>query len=411
MAALEDSPHPLDALSGPAAELTGDFAAQEGGTPAQKPVGASAVSHRAGDFDASQQADPEEFPFGVPGPPVSRHSPLYRGFWTGIGFLLALACGLAVRQASSVIVLVLVAIFLAVGLNPVVEWLQERGLRRRVAVLVVTICLLGVVVLFVITLVPILRDQVAEIITNAPGWLESLKQNPTIRHLDTKYDVISKVTAKLQDPSLAQTAFGSIFSVGLAVLSALLNAFLIFVLTLYFLSALPEIKRTAYSLAPASRRVRVTHLGDEILRGVGGFVAGAFVVSMCAGTASFVFLAIVGLGKYALALALVVALLDFIPLVGASIAAGLVSIIGFATSVSIGIACVVFYLVYQQFENYVLYPRIMRSSVDVPAVVTVVAVLLGGTIMGVVGALLAIPLAAAVLLLVREIVVPRMDES
>lgn len=451
MAALNDSAqpvepagqgrHPLEALSGavpavagaPPAAASGPDGARSGGrpdsldsasessadpavdeqvgSPDDGPRSGATVAHVASNGDAAGDADPEEFPFGVPGPPISRHSPVYRGFWTGMGFLLALAIGLTIREAKSVIVLVLVSIFLAVGLNPLVEWLQRRGLRRQLAVLIVTLGVVGVVALFIVALVPVLRDQITEIITNAPGWLDDLRKNGTVRHLDAKYNVISTVTEKLQDPSLAKTAFGSIFSVGLAVLSALLNAFLIFVLTLYFLSALPEIKHALYSLAPASRRPRVTQLGDEILRGVGGYVSGAFVVALCAGTSSFIFLVVAGLSKYALALALVVALLDFIPLVGATIAAVLVSIIGFATSFKLGISCIVFYAVYQQFENYVLYPRIMRSSVNVPAVVTVVAVLLGGTLMGVVGALLAIPLAAGILLLVREIVVPRMDET
>lgn len=426
MAADEDAPHPLEALAG-ASHHNGSGAVEDEAdapapdpapssqrTPSAPPASSTTLSARSGSTVYRTPADVDDddpFPYGLPGPPISRHSPIYRGFWTGMGFLLALAVALAVREAKSVIVLVLVAVFLAVGLNPIVEWLQHSGIRRQWAVLIVTLGVVLIVTLFIVTLVPVLRDQINEIITNAPGWLDDLRRNRTIRHLDTKYDVISKVTEKLQDPSLAQTAFGSIFSVGLAVLSALLNAFLVFVLTLYFLSALPEIKHAVYSLAPASRRERVTQLGDEILRGVGGFVAGAFLVALCAGTASFVFLEIVGLGEYALALALVVALLDFIPLVGATIAAVLVSIIAFATSVRLGVSCIIFYAVYQQVENYVLYPRIMRTSVDVPAVVTVVAVLLGGTLMGVVGALLAIPLAAGILLLVREIVVPRMEET
>lgn len=350
-------------------------------------------------------------PFGEPGAPISRHSPFYKGFVGGLGVLVALAVGLAIRDAKSVIVLVLVSLFLAVGLNPVVEWLQRTGMHRRWAVLIVTLVVLGFVTLFIVALVPVLRDQVEAIITNAPGWLNSLQTNKTVRDLDQKYHVIAKVKQKLEDPNLAQQIFGSLFSVGLAVLSALLNAFLVFVMTLYFLAALPQIKRACYGLAPASRRERIQHLGDEILRGVGGYVAGAFVVALCAGTASFVFLEFDGLGKYALALALVIAILDFIPLVGATIGAVIVSVIGFATGLENGIACVIFYVAYQQFENYLLYPRIMRSSVDVPGVVTVVAVLLGGTLLGVVGALLAIPMAAAALLIVREVVVRRQDDA
>lgn len=391
-----EAPHPFETLSGTATQPSGDGSDVP-------------CARRSG--DEAEEVDPAEHPFGVPGPPISRHSPFYKGLLTGLGLMLALGLGLAVREATSVIVLVLVSIFLAVGLNPLVEWLERRGIKRQLAVLMVTLGVLAVVALFIVSLVPVLRDQINAIITNAPGWLDSLRKNRTIDDLDKKYHVISKVSEKLQDPSLAETAFGSVFTVGLAVLSALFNAFIIFVLTLYFLSALPQIKTACYSLAPASRRPRVAQLGDEILRGVGGYVSGAFVVALCAGTTSFIFLEFAGLGKYALALALVVGLLDFIPLVGATIGAVLVSIIGFATSIGVGIACLVFYVVYQQLENYVLYPRVMRSSVDVPGVVTVVAVLLGGTLMGVVGAMLAIPMAAAILLLTREVFVRRQDQT
>ena len=124
-------------------------------------------------------------------------------------------------------------------------------------------------------------------------------------------------------------------------------------MTLYFLAALPTLKRSAYSLAPASRRTRVTVIGDQILRSVGGYVSGAFVIATCAGISSFIFLEFVGLGEYAVALALVVAILDFIPLIGATLGAILVSVIGFANSVGIGVACIIFFVIYQQVENYV----------------------------------------------------------
>jgi predicted PurR-regulated permease PerM len=350
-------------------------------------------------------------PFGTPGKPISRRSPFYVGFVGGMGVLVAVLLGLVVHAAGSVLVLILVSIFLAVGLNPLVEWLILRGFRRKWSVLLVTIGVLLVATLFVVALVPVVQTQVTAIFANAPHWLDQLQHNRTVERLDGRFNVIATVRERLQDADIAKKVFGSLFTAGLAVVHAMVNAFLIFVLTLYFLSALPTIKRACYSLAPVSRRTRVTYLGDEILRRVGGYVAGAFVVALCAGVSSFVFLEVIGLGAYAVALALVVALLDFIPLIGATIGAAIVVIIGFATSATLGIVCVIFYICYQQVENYVLYPRIMASSVDVPGVVTVVAVLIGGTLMGVVGAMLAIPTAAAVLLLVREVWVRKFDDA
>jgi predicted PurR-regulated permease PerM len=135
------------------------------------------------------------------------------------------------------------------------------------------------------------------------------------------------------------------------------------------------------------------------------------VVATCAGVSSLIFLFIVGLSEYAVALAFVVALLDVIPMIGATIGAVIVTAIGFAEDPKIGIACIVFYLLYQQIENYVIYPRVMRRAVDIPGAVTVIAALLGGALLGVVGALLAIPTAAAVLLIIREVWVRRADAS
>ncbi|MBA2445826.1 MAG: AI-2E family transporter [Nocardioidaceae bacterium] len=350
-------------------------------------------------------------PFGEPGAPVSRRAPFYIGFLGALGAVTGLALMLGLQNIRPVLVLVLVSAFLAVGLNPLVEWFMHRGIRRRWSVLIVTVGVVVVLTLFMVTLVPVLQEQIRALIATAPRWLGELERNSTILGLDKKYQVIGTVKEKLQDPDLANTAFGSLFTVGLAVLTALFNAFLIFVLTLYFLAALPEIKRACFSLAPASRRTRVTYLGDEILRRVGGYVAGAFVVALTAGITSFIFLEVVGLSEYALALALVVAILDFIPLIGATIGAAVVTLIGFAESLSVGIACAVFFVIYQQVENYLIYPRVMRSSVQVPGVVTVIAVLIGGSLLGVVGALLAIPTAAGLLLLIREVWLPKQEAS
>ena len=193
-------------------------------------------------------------------------------------------------------------------------------------------------------------------------------------------------------------------------LGALFNGFIVIVLTLYFLASLKTTKAALYHLAPASRRDRVSRLGDRVVRSVGGYVSGAFIVAMCAGISSLIFLFVVGLSQYAVALAFVVALLDVIPMIGATIGAVIVTAIAFADDLKIGIACAIFYIVYQQVENYVIYPRVMSKSVDVPGAVTVIAALIGAALLGVVGALLAIPTAASILMLTREVWVRRQDQ-
>ena len=273
---------------------------------------------------------------------------------------------------------------------------------------VITLVLVAVVG-FVLAIVPVISDQVANITRSAPGWLDQLQQNRRVQQLDDEYDVIARVREKIEQGDLVSSLAGGALGIGLRVLSTLFNAFIVVVLMLYFLAGLDATKNALLQLAPASKRERASTLTDRVIRGVGGYVSGAFIVALCAGLSSLVFLLVVGLGEYAVALAFVVALLDVIPMIGATIGAVVVTAIAFATDPTVGIACAIFYLVYQQLENYVIYPRVMSRSVDIPGSVTVIAALVGAALLGVVGALLAIPTAAAVLMLTRELLVSRQD--
>ena len=352
--------------------------------------------------------DPEQPPddFGTPGRPLSR-GPFIWGLFGGLGVLVAIWIAMMMIAVRGVIVLVVVALFLAVGLNPAVEFLMRRGLKRSWAVLSVILGVLLLFLGFLLILVPIISHQVTAIGDNLPAWFDRLQRNGQIRRLDHRYDITTKVEGYVTSGGWAQKAFGGVVGIGLAILGILLNAFVVLVLTLYFLASLPSMKQAAYSLAPSSRRGRVSLLSDRILRNIGGYVSGAFVVAMCAGISTLIFLFVIGLGSYAVALAVVVALLDVIPMIGATIGAVIVCAIAFATDVKTGLIAVVFYIAYQQLENYVIYPKVMSRSVEIPGALTVIAALVGGTLLGVVGALLAIPTAASILLLVKEVFLPR----
>ncbi|GAB3786698.1 AI-2E family transporter [Nocardioides ungokensis] len=378
-----------------AAATDGDSAAEPGDT-------AEAEAE-----DGSQ--DDSERDLGEPGAPLSRRSPFVIGFFAGLGLFLAWTLGGVIVSLSSVLIEIVVALFLAAGLNPLVEWFERRGMRRSFAVLTVISGVILALALFLVAIVPVITDQVTAISQTAPDWLTSFQRNHWVRNLDRQYDVIDKVKSYVSDGKFVSGLFGGVLGIGLAVLSVVLNSFVVTVMTLYFLASLDRTKHALYGLAPASRRDRVTKLGDEIIKRVGGYVSGAFIVALCAGISSLVFLFVVGMGQYAVALAFVVALLDVIPMIGATIGAVIVTAIGFATDPKIGLICIVFYVVYQQLENYVIYPRVMSKSVDVPGAVTVIAALIGASLLGVVGALLAIPTAAAILMLTREVFLRRQD--
>jgi predicted PurR-regulated permease PerM len=353
----------------------------------------------------SGTADPA---FGRLGHPIRRDSPFMLGFLGALGVFVAYFLVQAVVNARSVIVLIVVALVLAIGLSPVTEWLVARGMRRGFAILVVFVAVIGAFVGFGFAVVPPVIEQTDAFVKQLPELLSDLRKNPTIRQFDDDYGVIERAQTYVESDDLGTRLFGGIVGVGRIVLNAVFSAFSLLIMTLYFLAALPSMKRQAYRLVPATRRERVSLLSDEVINRIGGFISGALTVAFIAGVTSYAFLMILGV-PYALALAVFVAIFDLVPLVGATIAAIVVSLLGFTQSVTVGLVCVAFYVAYQQFENYVVYPRVMRRAVDVPAPVTVVAVLLGGALLGVVGALLAIPIAAAALLVIRQVAIPRMD--
>lgn len=352
---------------------------------------------------------PVEEDLGEPGPPFDKTAPFYVGFVGGLGVLVALWLAMNVQAIGGTLMLVVVALFLAAGLNPAVDFFQRRGLSRTSAVLIVIVAFLLALTLFLVAIVPVIADQVSALTGNVPTWVDELQHNKQVERLDDEYHILDKVQDYVTDGKFVSSLFGGAVGIGLAVLGALFNVFIIVVLTLYFLASLDTTKSALYRLAPASRRDRVTKLGDRVFRSVGGYVSGAFIVALCAGTSSLIFLFAVGMSEYAVALAFVVAILDVIPMIGATIGAAIVTAIAFADDWKVGLACIVFYVVYQQLENYVIYPRVMSKSVDVPGAVTVIAALIGAALFGVVGALLAIPTAASVLMLTREVWVRRQD--
>jgi predicted PurR-regulated permease PerM len=348
---------------------------------------------------------------GRPGPAFHRANPFLFGFFAALGALVAIGLWNALGSAKSVLLLLVVSMFLAVGLNPLVEWFMRRGIKRGPSVGIVFLLVLLAFAGVGFAIVPVVTEQINSLIKNAPDWLDLLTKSQTLNELNERYDFIDKAKDYVQDPALAQRAFGGVLGVAGVVANALFSAFTILVLTLYFLASLPSVKRAAYTLVPATRRPRVSLLGDEILGRVGGYVSGQFTVAIIAGFFAFVFLNIVGLSDYAVALAIVLVFTAFIPMVGGLIGTVIITLIGFTDGLWTGVACLAYGILYQQVENYVIAPRIMKRAVNIPGAVTVIAALMGGALLGIVGALLAIPTAAAVLLIVREVWVRKADAS
>jgi predicted PurR-regulated permease PerM len=348
-------------------------------------------------------------PWGRPGQRISRNHPFIIGFLAALGVAVAAGLVEAVLIARQVLVLILVAAFLAVGLDPAVRWLVRRGLRRSIAVLVITIAALGFFGGFVAAIVPPIARQSTQLVKKAPDYVKKLDSNSTFQRIDRRYHIVSDLE-KRANKGINVDALGGVFGVSKAILGIVASTLTVVILTIYFLANLPGIKRVLYRALPRSRRARVGLLTDEILDRVGGYVLGNLATSLVAGTATFIWLIAWGV-PYPVALAMFVAITDLIPLVGATLGAIGVTVVALFHGIGVGIATFAFYMAYQQFENYVLQPRVMKRAVDVAPVVTIVAALRGAAMLGILGALIAVPIAAGIQLIMTEVLFPRQDET
>lgn len=345
---------------------------------------------------------------GVAGRPLDRRTPFYVGLTGGLGLGAAYVIGRAIGDITSVLVLIGLALFIAVGLNPILVVLVRHGLSRRLAVAMVTLSLAIAVGAFVIAAVPPVTHEVQILVTNYPRYKANLASgrgwagNLVARLNLTRY---FKGKSKLDITSIT----GGVLGAGKLVLSLGVATVSVAVMTVYFLIALPGVKRLWLSLVPISRRHRVELLTEEVFDRVGGFMLGNLLTSAVAGTGTFIWLSVFGV-PYALLLAIFVALFDLIPMVGSTIAGLVVTAVSLARGVPLAIATGIFYIVYRLVEDYLLNPRVMKHTVKVSPGLTIIATLIGGTLLGLVGALVAIPAAATIELLLQEVAFPRQNQ-
>ncbi|WP_163162514.1 AI-2E family transporter [Arthrobacter sp. Alg241-R88] len=365
------------------------------------------------DNQVDRQPGEVEPQFGDPGPRMSPQHPLYMGFMGTVGVGLALLVYWIGSNTTQLLLWIVAALFIALGLEPVVGWLESRKIPRPAGILVSVTVLVSAVVGFFATLIPTIVEQVTEIVQQAPIWVRDFIDSEFFRSLDDQFGVRDRLTEELDkfvnDPAAVGGIFGGVVSFGSTVANGLFGTLIVLVLSLYFLAALPAMKKWGYRLAPRSRRARVEALSDEITRSVGNYVIGQACVALLNATFAFIVMSIVGI-PFALLLAFVVALLAFIPLVGGLIAGVLVVLIALTEGWQTAAVYAVCYFAYLQFEAYFISPRIMQKAVAVPGAVAVISVIAGGSLLGVLGALIAIPTAAAVLLLIREIYIVRQDK-
>jgi len=347
-------------------------------------------------------------------------NPFRAGLFAGLGVLVAIAIGAAVTSLSQVLTYVGAALFLALGFDPMISWLEKRRVPRWAAILIVLVAFAGIVTGLVFAIVPVIVDQVNKAAAAIQNIVGRFQNNDLNAFLTSTFPWLptEDLVAHLQQ-WIAQLDYGSIaggaLNVGLGILTGLMGALIVLILTIYFTASTKSLKRALYRIVPASKRPTFIDLAEQVSTSVGRFVIGQGSLGILNGVVSSLMLGLVfpmfGLEVDYWALLAFIALIgSMIPLVGtltASIINTLLVLLfnGPASAIAVGI----YYLIYMQIEAYVLSPRIMSQAVKVPGAVVVIAALAGGTLLGLLGALIAIPAAAAILLVINKVIVPRQD--
>jgi predicted PurR-regulated permease PerM len=387
----------------------GDNGTSAGRGPAEGAPAAESPDHMQRAVEAAAAIAEETGGLGRLGRPMNRRSPFFVGMAAAAGVAVTYGLVELLIRARSVLVIIGLALFIAAGLDPAVNWLTRRRLPRWAAVIVILLVVAAVAAGFVAAAVPPLTAQVTALVHDLPHYMNTLKDhNSELGKLNSRFQVQERLSKLLSTKGTALV--GGVLGAGALVLSAASSMLVVIVLVVYFLAAMPRIKLFLYRLAPQSRRSRVILIGDEIFVKVGGYMLGNFLTSLIAGVGTWAWLQIFGI-PYPLLLGILVALLDLIPVIGSTVGGAIVSLVALTVSLPVAIATLAFYIAYRLAEDYLIVPRIMGRTVEVPAVVTVVAVLLGGALMGLIGALVAIPAAAALRLLLNEVTFRRLDRS
>lgn len=351
----------------------------------------------------------DEQPMGKLGRRFDRKSPFFLGLTATAGVAVTYGAIRLLFLAGNMLILIGLALFLAVGMEPAVSFLVRHRWPRGLGVAAILLFIVAVIGGFIAAAIPPLITQGQQLIDNAPHYLQRAQDHSSfIGRIDDRLHLTEKLQSLISSPG--SVSFNGVLSAGAAVFSAVTDTFIVLILTAYFLADMPRIRTLMYRLVPHTRRPRAILMGDDILAKVGTYVLGNLLISLIAGGLTFGWLMIFSI-PYAALLSIMVALFDLVPVVGSSIAGIIVAAAALTISLPLCLSTIAFFVIYRAAEDYFLVPRIIGRAVKVPALVTVVAVLIGGALLGVIGALVAIPAAAALMLVAREILFPRLDQA
>ena len=314
-----------------------------------------------------------------------------------LGIAIAVALLLQIVWiAREVLTWILIAVFFALAMNPAVDWFQRHGIKRRgLAAALTFVLVLGAIAALAALFIPTLVDEVNGFVNALPGYVNDVTHRQgRLGFLESKYHVTERVRSAVQEGGASSVLglTGTALAITKGILTAIVATVTIIFMTFFMLLEGPAWMERFFTLLPEHSRDRWRGIGGQIYRTVGGYVTGNLLISVIAGVTSTTVLLVLGV-PYAVALGLLVAILDLVPLAGATIAAIIVCTVGFIHSVPAGIVLLIFFILYQQLENHVLQPFVYSRTVKLSPLIILIAVLIGAQLAGVLGALAAIPVA------------------
>jgi len=339
------------------------------------------------------------------------------GLFGALGVGIALLLMSAVTSLATILTYIGAALFLSLGLDPAVNWLESKKLPRWAAILVV----LGVVLVafgtLLVSVIPLVVDQATKFLSKLPSIIEGVKSQAWADYVDSQLNgwvdtsaLIDQAASFFKDPTHLADFAGGALAVGVSIANGFFGVFVVLILTLYFTASLKTIKQSTYRLVPATSRERFIGLSTQITDGVGKYVIGQILLGLINGVLTFIMLTIVG-GHAAIVFAFVAFVMSLVPLVGTVIGSAIIVISQLVlVSPTTALIVAIYYLIYMQVEAYVFSPKIMNKAVQIPGSIVVIAALAGGSLLGILGALVAIPIAASIVLIVKEVVMPMQDK-
>lgn len=340
-------------------------------------------------------------------------APFRTGFLLTLGALTAFAVGLAIQDLAAVVIYIVVAIFIALGLNPVVLTLEKRGMPRAGAVATTFGMVVAVLALVLSLVIPTIVDQIAQFVQAVPTMIRDFQAGTTYQWLEEYFSdslggIITEIQSFLTNPGNIAAIGGGALQFGVSIINAGSGLIVVLVLTLYFVVSLPQMTTAMYSLAPARDRSKLADLTEQITSSVGSYVGGMIILALINGALVGVLYVLLGL-PFALLMGVAALCITLIPMIGSVLFWVIGTGMALFTSPTSAIIFAIVYLVYMQVEAYVLTPRIMNRAVSVPGPLVIISAVAGGSLLGLLGAFIAIPVTASILLIIRQVWVPRQN--